>query len=163
MSADPKMNPWTPTTDLAELRRLGKTMEELGELHAVLARCIIQGIDEIDPSSGKTNRQRLQEEIADVRAQIICTTRHYNLDRAFMARRIDKKVDQMAEWEALFGGPPPNARKAPTTLDEEMAAAGFPPRKFVRWGECKCVLTQYCDARCNPIYEDTATAGNAHA
>lgn len=29
-------------------------------------------------------------------------------------------------------------------------------RKLVDYGECKCVLTQYCDGTCNPIFEDVA-------
>jgi hypothetical protein len=32
--------------------------------------------------------------------------------------------------------------------------AGYAPRKFVRWGDCRCILTKYCDGHCNPIYVD---------
>lgn len=98
----PKMNKWTPTTDLTILRRMGKTGEEAAELLAVTSRIIIQGIDEIDPSSGKTNRQRLEEEIADVYAQLDCTIDALYLDISAIARRRGVKVEQMLEWEDLF-------------------------------------------------------------
>lgn len=32
----------------------------------------------------------------------------------------------------------------------------YKPRKLVRYGDCKCILTQYCDGTCNPIFEDSA-------
>lgn len=95
------MNPWTPTTDLHMLRRMGKLQEELGELQAVAARCIIQGIDEIDPHSGEINRQRLLEEMADVSAQIGCCVRELSLDMHEYVIRIEEKTAQMAEWERL--------------------------------------------------------------
>jgi NTP pyrophosphatase (non-canonical NTP hydrolase) len=99
------MNKWTPTTDLLTLRRMGKLGEELGEAQAVAARVIIQGIDEVDPGSGKVNRQRLMDELADVQAQIGCTVLAFDLDQGYMARRTAEKMRQMAEWEALFSAP----------------------------------------------------------
>lgn len=32
-------------------------------------------------------------------------------------------------------------------------------RRLIRYGECRCILTQYCDGMCNPIYEDDARTG----
>lgn len=96
------MNKWTPTTDLLTLRRMGKLLEELGEASNVAARVIIQGIDEVDPGSGKVNRQRLLDELADVAAQIECTLSAFGLDRDYFGQRTAHKVGQMAEWEALF-------------------------------------------------------------
>ena len=93
---------WTPTTNLAKLRRFGKLGEELSECGAVASRCIIQGIDEIDPGSGKTNHQRLIEEMADVIAQINCTVDMLNIDPRVIAARVDKKEAQMREWESMF-------------------------------------------------------------
>lgn len=93
---------WTPTTDLMMLRRMGKLQEELAELASVAARCIIQGIDEVDPGSGKVNRQRLIDELADVQAQISCTVQALDLDRNYMARRTAEKTRQMLVWESMF-------------------------------------------------------------
>ncbi len=99
------MNKWIPTTDLLMLRRMGKLSEELGELQAVVARVIIQGIDEVDPGSGKVNRERLMNEIADVMAQCEVTIETLKLTGWKIVDRIEHKKKLMAEWEALFGTP----------------------------------------------------------
>jgi hypothetical protein len=93
---------WTPTTDLMMLRRMGKLIEELAELSNVAARCIIQGIDETDPGSGKVNRQRLIEEIADVYAQLDTTVSILELSRWQIEKRVNDKTNQMKEWENMF-------------------------------------------------------------
>jgi NTP pyrophosphatase (non-canonical NTP hydrolase) len=98
----PTMNKWEVTTDPLTLRRLGKLGEELGELANVASRCIIQGIDATDPGTGKVNRQRLLDELADVAAQIDCTVATFALDAAYFGKRRTTKREQMAEWEALY-------------------------------------------------------------
>ncbi|WP_431276213.1 hypothetical protein ACQ858_08160 [Variovorax ureilyticus] len=35
------------------------------------------------------------------------------------------------------------------------------PRKFVRFGDCKCILSKYCDGHCNPIFVDRTEAEQA--
>jgi len=97
------MSKWVPTTNLMMLRRMGKLAEELGELLIVASRCIIQGIDEVDPGSGEINRDRLTNEIADVLAQIECTTEALGLDREYISARKARKEGYMREWEAMFG------------------------------------------------------------
>lgn len=98
------MQPWKPDDNPHQARRIGKTAEEVAELGAVLARISIQGMDAIDPSSGKTNKRRLMEEMADVEAQIACNKRAlFNEDElAVMNVRKVMKITQMAEWEAHF-------------------------------------------------------------
>jgi NTP pyrophosphatase (non-canonical NTP hydrolase) len=81
---------------------MGKLGEELGELQAVASRCIIQGIDEVDPESGKINRRRLTEEIADVYAQLDCTITALNLDVVAIEERRERKCGYMREWESMF-------------------------------------------------------------
>lgn len=95
------LSKWVPTRDGRQLRRLGKLAEELGELQAVAARCIIQGIDEVDPSSGRVNRARLQDELADVLAQCSVTMATFGLDKAYIDARSFTKRAQMDEWERL--------------------------------------------------------------
>ncbi len=102
-AAVPSMSKWQHTTNPLHIRRLGKTGEELAELAAVVSRCLIQGLDEIDPSSGKTNRQRLIDETADVRAQLNCNDRAFGLPLAEIAARVAKKEAWMAEWESHYG------------------------------------------------------------
>lgn len=95
------LQPWCCETDSQRLRRFGKTLEELGELQAVVARCIIQGLEEIDPTSQKTNRLRLEEEVADVYTQLFLLEERFNLDTEFIAERMMLKTDQMYEWDRL--------------------------------------------------------------
>lgn len=97
-----KMNKWVPTTDLMMLRRMGKLQEEMSELGAVASRCIIQGIDEIDPSSQKVNRKRLEDEIADVYAQLDETVSRLGLHYGDIERRRAVKRTYMQDWENLF-------------------------------------------------------------
>lgn len=96
------MNPWDAKLTPHERRRLGKTLEELGELTAVIARIGIQGIDAVDPSSGKTNRQRFIEETADVIAQIRCNVAPFDLPTDVIDQRVRLKESQMDQWEAHF-------------------------------------------------------------
>lgn len=103
-----QMNPWQPDADPHQARRVGKSLEELGELTGVLARISIQGMDAIDPASGKTNRQRLHEETADVLAQIERNVEAFDMDKDMLTARVWYKVDQMHEWESLFTIPPAN-------------------------------------------------------
>jgi len=93
---------WIPTTDLMMLRRMGKLQEELAELANVAARCIIQGIDEVDPGSGRLNRARLTDEVADVLAQCHMTISQLELDFPAISLRYADKIEKMWRWEAMF-------------------------------------------------------------
>lgn len=108
-----KLSKWTPTTNLKELRRLGKTCEELGELVAVLGRTICQGLDGIDPASGESNIERITKESADVLAQIHCNVNAFALDRNHMGNRVADKTVQMHQWEAMFEPADPTEPWAP--------------------------------------------------
>lgn len=94
--------PWVGSLTPHQARRVGKTIEELGELLAVLGRLTIQNLDDIDPGTGKTNRQRFHEETADVLAQLFCNDGAFNMDQFMIERRVDEKITLMAEYEAHF-------------------------------------------------------------
>lgn len=96
------MNPWIPDNNPHQARRIGKTLEEVGELAAVLARISIQGLDAIDPSSGKTNRQRFIDETADVIAQINCNFRAFDMPADEIDERVQMKEASMDAWEKHF-------------------------------------------------------------
>lgn len=95
------MNPWLPEPDPRIRRRTGKTGEELAELQKVIFRIAIQGIDGVDPETGKTNRECLQEELADVIAQCEETIDFFGFDWEEIERRVGRKRVLMDEWEAL--------------------------------------------------------------
>lgn len=63
-----QISPWMPETDQHRLAILGKLAEEAGELASRAARCIIHGLDEKDPETGRSNRDELAREAADVEA-----------------------------------------------------------------------------------------------
>lgn len=97
-----KITAWHVETDPLTKRRLGKALEELSELSNVLARCLIQGVDEVDPSSGEVNRDRMWKEIADVKTQLGFLVEHFNLNSDKIDKRILNKIGSMLEWERLL-------------------------------------------------------------
>lgn len=90
--------PWHPMTDPRDLKTVGKLIEELGECVAAAARCQIQGIDECEPVTGKPNRQWLTEELADVLVNANLVIDRFNLDRAAIVARMDKKRPLLQGW-----------------------------------------------------------------
>jgi len=111
-----KMNPWVCTLTPHQARRVGKTGEEVGELGSVLGRLNIQGLHEIDPSSGKTNFQRLWEESADVEAQTACNRKAFKFPEPEYTDRVMRKIAQMGEWEEHYSDatPPAEVEEVPT-------------------------------------------------
>jgi NTP pyrophosphatase (non-canonical NTP hydrolase) len=96
----PEYQPWHPMKDPLDLKHLGKLCEEAGELGSIAARCIIQGIDEKEPVTGKPNRRALEEEIADVSANVALCCEHWGLDMEFIRARANEKVTRLRGWHA---------------------------------------------------------------
>ena len=96
------MNPWVPITNPLDLTHLGKFMEELAEANAAAARCIIQGIDECEPVTGKPNREWLEDEIADVLANVTLVIQHFDLNSVWISNRKTVKMDRLREWHAML-------------------------------------------------------------
>lgn len=96
-------DPWQPTTDKLDLAVLGKMGEELSECSTVTNRCIIQGIDEREPETGKLNREWLMEEIADVLATTGAAIAHFGLDDRKIAERVQKKLKHFSDWHTMLG------------------------------------------------------------
>jgi hypothetical protein len=91
-------NPWQPMTSPLDLAHLGKLGEECGELVAAKERCVIQGIDECEPVTGKPNRQWLEDEIADVKVNIELVVKRFGLDERRIERRAEKKKQHLQGW-----------------------------------------------------------------
>jgi|ERR1043166_38391 NTP pyrophosphatase (non-canonical NTP hydrolase) len=96
------LNPWRPMTRPIDLKHLGKFAEELGEAVSAVQRCIIQGIDEKEPITGKPNRQWLQDEIADVLANIDLVIAHFELSRADIVVRMERKKIHLRGWHSML-------------------------------------------------------------
>lgn len=101
MTDKPLANDWLPITDVQALKRLGKLAEESGELTAACSRCIIQGIDEREPTTGKPNREWLEDEIADVLTNIDIAVEYFGLDRSRIHERMRRKTTQLQYWHSL--------------------------------------------------------------
>ena len=96
----PKDGPsdWQPITDKRTLALLGKLGEEASELSSAAFRCIIQGVDEVEPTTGKPNRQWLEEEIADVLAMLSIIQEDMGLDKTAIIHRRMRKISYKQPW-----------------------------------------------------------------
>lgn len=96
------LNPWRPMSVPIDLKHLGKLGEELGEAVSAVNRCIIQGIDECEPITKKPNKEWLEDELADVRANIELVVAHFGLDEARMAVRVARKKEHLRGWHSML-------------------------------------------------------------
>ncbi len=96
------LNPWRPMSRPIDLKHLGKLAEELGEASSAASRCVIQGIDEREPVTGKPNRQWLQDELADVLANIELVVAHFGLDVEAIRARAERKKVHLRGWHSML-------------------------------------------------------------
>ena len=114
-----KPNPWSPMSTPLDLKVVGKLLEELGEAVSAASRCLIQGIDEVQPITHKPNRLWLEEELADVMATIGVVINHFKLDQELITKRIDTKVKHLLWWNDMPVAPLP-LRVVIDTLQERL-------------------------------------------
>ncbi|MBD9372080.1 hypothetical protein IB238_05480 [Rhizobium sp. ARZ01] len=91
---------WKPEPDLLVHQALGKACEEASELSNILARCLIQGLNQNEPVSGKPNRQALFEEIADLDAAIQWLRELVNDE--YDGARADRKLNGFRRWQRML-------------------------------------------------------------
>lgn len=94
-------NPWHPISNAVDLKHLGKLGEELNEAGSAVSRCIIQGVDEKEPVTGKINREWLEDELADVLANISLVCARFQLDTVRMEKRAQRKKLHLRQWHNL--------------------------------------------------------------
>ncbi len=99
-SVNDQISPWMPEQDRLRLAVLTKLAEECNELSGRAVRCIAQGIDELDPKSGLSNRDEMRREIADVKACIRVTEKFFEL-LAMLTREEDKR-DGYRRWHQMI-------------------------------------------------------------
>ena len=97
----PLVSPWVPESDPKRLKILGKALEEAGEYTSAVSRCLVQGIGESEPVTGKPNKQWLEEELADVLATAAHLIEEFGLDDKFMGERSLKKYEQLKTWHSM--------------------------------------------------------------
>ena len=96
------LNPWRPMSKPIDLKHLGKLAEELNECGSAVSRCIIQGIDEAEPVTGKVNRNWLEDEIADVYANLVLVIDHFGLNTARIRERMARKQEHLRGWHSML-------------------------------------------------------------
>lgn len=84
-------SPWHPMSNAVDIKHIGKLLEELGELVSACSRCLIQGVNEAEPVTGKLNKDWLEDEIADVICGIQLVEKRFSLMR--LEGRLDKKLN----------------------------------------------------------------------
>lgn len=92
---------WQPMKGGRVVAAIGKLGEEASELSSAIFRCIIQGISECEPTTGKSNRQWLLEEFADVHAllALVQTELHMTPDEEkAVAARFLRKLEMKRKW-----------------------------------------------------------------
>lgn len=94
------ISPWMPEQNQIRLAVLGKLIEECNELAGRAARCIIQGLDETDPASGRLNSEELAREMADVEACISVLVDRIGLYP--MTGRVLDKIDGFRRWHGMI-------------------------------------------------------------
>ena len=90
--------PWHPISNAVDLKTLGKLGEEVNELGSAICRCVIQGVFEHEPVTGKLNSEWLEDEIADVQAGMELTIRRFGLNRDRIQKRADQKRTLLKNW-----------------------------------------------------------------
>lgn len=94
-------HPWHPISNPVDLKHLGKLGEELGECSAVVSRCIIQGVDAYESTTNKINREWLEEEIADVLANIQLVIARFKLNESRIHNRSQIKKEKLRMWHEM--------------------------------------------------------------
>lgn len=103
------MNPWRPMTRPIDLKHLGKLAEEgLGLVDALDDAASNGGLSpanllaELAEVTGKINREWLEDELADVAANVRLVVEHFHLDQGRMNERVARKMGQLRTWHAML-------------------------------------------------------------
>lgn len=95
---DEQASVWQPEQDKVNIALYGKALEELNECGSIIARCLIQGLEESEPEGKYLNREKLEEEIADVYTTLghLQDSLHLNTQR--IERRAENKYIFLSKW-----------------------------------------------------------------
>lgn len=94
------INLWIPEPDPIKRAMLGKMGEEAGELSTRLHRALIQGLDAVDPDTGRTNREEIEREISDVEACIAVLQERFNIKPN--SQRMREKANGYRKWLGML-------------------------------------------------------------
>lgn len=80
---------------------LAQLIKRLADCGSAVSRCIIQGVDEREPVTGKLNRDWLRETLSAAIEMTRLISVRFGLDAAAMAARAEKKMTYQRQWHAL--------------------------------------------------------------
>lgn len=95
-----KISPWMGEPDPVKKQVLAKMAEELSECAARVARCQAAGINDIDPDTGRTNKEELEREMADVVATFKLSD--IEIDTNINIERITTKLNGFNRWMVII-------------------------------------------------------------
>lgn len=117
---------WKPEPDVIIHQALGKACEEANELAGILARCLIQGLDQSEPATGKPNRKALSDEISDLDAAVQWLREL--IGEEYDEERADRKLRGFRQWqrmlEADMAAPSPQPRTEGPATPSHMPSEG---------------------------------------
>lgn len=93
---------WLPESRTVIHQALGKGAEEAAELGKILARCLIQGMDALDPKTGIHNLGALADELADMEAVIEWLFELLPLDVDTHNTRAGRKLEGFRRWQEML-------------------------------------------------------------
>ena len=91
-------DPWHPMSDPVDIKTIGKFLEELGEGVSAAARSLIQQIDGKEPTTGKSNKEWMEDEIADILANAELNIERFKLDGHRIGARVELKKARLRAW-----------------------------------------------------------------
>jgi hypothetical protein len=94
------VSPWVAEPDPILRAALGKLCEEAGELIAAASRCLIQGLDGVEPETQRPNLRWLENEVADVTAALTVVRERIVFDHTRIEERTRLKADHFRRWHA---------------------------------------------------------------
>jgi hypothetical protein len=92
-------SPWHPMVNPVDIKHIGKFIEELGECVSAAARALIQGVTECEPVTGKPNKEWLEDEIADIEANIALCVVRFKL--SVDSKRRERKKRHLKQWHDM--------------------------------------------------------------
>lgn len=102
-------NAWIPMTEAIDIKHIGKLQEEVTELmealfklDKALSRALIQTMSGVIPHEEKINKQWIEEEIADVKANMELVEKHFNLNIDFIEERKNNKKEFLSKWHTML-------------------------------------------------------------
>lgn len=73
----------------------------LGQAGAAAARCLIQGIDEAEPSTGEVNREWLTNGLDNLRGALLAAIGSLGMSVAAIDERVARKREFLLRWHAM--------------------------------------------------------------